>query len=164
MRERLFVHDSRETRGFTSSASKFAEENVLMTIPLWTLLVAIIMPYMWLGPAMSARKEQFGSADNKQPRLQTAKLEGKGARAYAAHQNAFEALAVYVPAVLVAHVTHANPTHSMILSIVWVVCRFLHGVMYINDIDKARSGMFGLAFMAAIGQFVIAAMAAVPAH
>lgn len=130
-----------------------------MTIPLWTLLVAVILPYMWLGPSFSARKEQFGAADNAHPRVQVAKLEGKGARAYAAHQNAFEALAVYAPAVLVAHVTHANPTHSMILSIVWVVCRFLHGVLYIANVDKARSGMFALAMLASVGQFIIAAMA-----
>ena len=41
----------------------------------------------------------------------------------------------------------------------WVVCRFLHGVLYIADIDKARSGMFFLAFLAAMGQFALAAMA-----
>jgi len=31
--------------------------------------------------------------------------------------------------------------------------------MYVADIDKARSGMFFLAFLSAIGQFVLAAMA-----
>jgi uncharacterized MAPEG superfamily protein len=130
-----------------------------MTIPLWCLLAAIILPYVWLGPAASARKEQFGTFDNKQPRQQTAKLEGKGARAYAAHQNAFEALAIFAPAVLVAHVTHADPMYSTVLAIVWVVCRFLHGALYVANIDKARSMAFFLAFVAALGQFVISAMA-----
>ncbi len=135
-----------------------------MTIPLWTLLVATILPYLWLGPALSARKEQFGTVDNAHPRLQAAKLEGKGARAVAAHQNAFEALAVYAPAVLVAHVTHANLMHSTILSVVWVACRFLHGVLYINNVDKARSAMFAFATLASIGQFVISAMSTGAAH
>jgi len=135
-----------------------------MTIPLWCLLVAVILPYVWLPASFSARKEAFGQADNAHPRLQVAKLEGKGARAYAAHQNAFEALAVFAPAVLVAHVTHANPMHSTILAAVWVVCRFLHGVLYIANIDKARSGVFFLAFLSAIGQFVIAGMAAGAMH
>ncbi len=130
----------------------------MMTIPLWTLLVAVVLPYFWLGPSFSARKEQFGAADNAHPRLQVAKLEGKGARAYAAHQNAFEALAVYAPAVLVAHVTHANLMHSTILSCVWVVCRILHGVLYLNNVDKARSAMFAFGMLSAIGQFVISAM------
>jgi uncharacterized MAPEG superfamily protein len=130
-----------------------------MTIPLWTLLVAILLPYIWVGPSFGARKEQFGQADNAHPRIQAAKLEGKGARAYAAHQNAFEALGVYAPAVLVAHVTHANLMHSTILSIVWVVCRFLHGILYLNNVDKARSAMFAFGMLTVIGQFVISAMA-----
>lgn len=130
-----------------------------MTIPLWCLLVAVILPYAWLGPAASARKAQFGSLDNKQPRQQVAKLEGKGARAYAAHQNAFEALAVFAPAVLVAHVTQADPKLSAILAVVWVVCRVLHGVLYIADVDMARSGVFFVAFLSAIGQFVLAGIA-----
>jgi uncharacterized MAPEG superfamily protein len=130
-----------------------------MTISLWCLLVAGILPYAWLGPAVSARKEQFGNVDNKQPRGQVSKLEGKGARAYAAHQNAFEALAIFTPAILVAHVTHADPTLSAALAVAWVVFRVLHGVFYLADIDKARSAMFGLAFLSAVGQFVLAGMA-----
>lgn len=130
-----------------------------MTIPLWTLLVAVILPYIWAGSSFGARKEQFGQADNAHPRTQAAKLEGKGARAYAAHQNAFEALSVYAPAVLVAHVTHANPLHSTILSVVWVVCRVLHGILYVNNVDKARSMMFALGMLTVVGQFVISALA-----
>ncbi len=130
-----------------------------MTIALWCLLVAVILPYVWLPVAFGERQKQFGNVDNKQPRAQVAKLEGKGARAYSAHQNAFEALAVFAPAVLTAHVAKADPMLSGALAGVWVVCRFLHGVLYIADIDKARSGMFFLAFLSAIGQFVLAAMA-----
>lgn len=132
-----------------------------MTIALWCLLAALILPYVWLPVVVSERKKQLGDVDNKQPRAQTAKLEGMGARAYAAHQNAFEALALFAPAVLVAHVTHANPTWSNLLAITWVVARLLHGVMYIADIDKARSGMFFLAFLSVLGQFALAGMVAV---
>lgn len=130
-----------------------------MTIPLWCLLAAMILPYVWLPVAFNARKEQFGNADNKIPRAQVSKLEGKGARAWGAHQNAFEALMVFTPAVLVAHVTKADPMLSTALAVGWVVCRVLHGVLYLADIDKARSGMFALGFLCAIGQFVISAMA-----
>ena len=130
-----------------------------MTIALWCLLVAVILPYIWLPVSFGERAKQFGNLDNKQPRSQVAKLEGKGARAYAAHQNAFEALAVFAPAVLTAAVAKADPMLSGALAAVWVVCRFLHGVLYIADIDKARSGMFFLAFLAAMGQFALAAMA-----
>lgn len=130
-----------------------------MTVPLWCLLVACLLPYVWLPVVVNARKEKFGNLDNQHPRLQVTQLEGKGSRAYAAHQNAFEALAVFAPSVLVAHVTHADPQISMILAIVWVVCRFLHGLLYVSNVDKARSGMFAIALLTCIGQFVISAMA-----
>jgi uncharacterized MAPEG superfamily protein len=109
--------------------------------------------------AFGERQKQFGSVDNKQPRGQVAKLEGKGARAYAAHQNAFEALAVFAPAVLTAAVAKADATLSGALAVTWVVCRVLHGVFYVADIDKARSAVFFLAFLSALGQFAVAAMA-----
>ena len=130
-----------------------------MTIPLWCLLAAVTMPFVWFTVAVNARKAQFGFVDNKHPRAQIAKLEGKGARAIAAHQNAFEALAIFTPAVLVALVAHANTTYSAALAIAWVVFRVLHGFFYITDNDKARSAVFGLAMLTVLGQFVIAAIA-----
>ncbi|HMU37973.1 MAG TPA: MAPEG family protein [Pseudomonadota bacterium] len=130
-----------------------------MTIALWCLLAAVILPYMWLPVVVGERKKQLGSVDNKQPRAQGAKLEGKGARALGAHQNAFEALAVFAPAVLVAHVAKADPMMSGALAGAWVFFRILHGILYIADIDKARSGVFFLAFLSALGQFALAAMA-----
>ena len=39
-----------------------------MTIALWCLLVAVILPYVWLPVAFGGRKKQFGSLDNKQTR------------------------------------------------------------------------------------------------
>ena len=66
---------------------------------------------------------------------------------------------MFAPAVLTAAVAKADPMLSGALAVTWVVCRFLHGVLYIADIDKARSGMFFLAFLAAMGQFALAAMA-----
>jgi uncharacterized MAPEG superfamily protein len=130
-----------------------------MTIPLWCLLAAVVLPYIWSVIALSAKKAQFGHVDNKLPRAQSAKLEGKGARALGAHQNAFEALAIFTPAVLVAHVRNADPTQAAALATAWVVFRVLHGVFYLADVDKARSAMFGLAQLCALGLFVIAALA-----
>jgi uncharacterized MAPEG superfamily protein len=131
-----------------------------MTIPLWCLLAAIILPYAWTPVALSERKAKFGNVDNQHPRQQTSQLEGKGARAYAAHQNAMEALAVFAPAVLVSHVTHANLMHATYLSAAWVVVRVLHGVFYITNTDKARSMMFAIGMLCVVGLFVISAMAA----
>jgi uncharacterized MAPEG superfamily protein len=130
-----------------------------MTIPLWCLLVAIILPYVWFVPLLLVRQKQFGSIDFKLPRQQYAKLEGVGARVLGAHQNSFEALAVFAPAVLVAHITHADPEKATMFAVAWVVLRVLHGIFYIANINVVRTGCFGLAYAAAAGLFVISASA-----
>lgn len=130
-----------------------------MTTPLWCLFAAVLLPHVWLNVAVWGRQKQFGVLDNKQPRAQQAKLEGFAARAHAAQMNAWEALAVFTPGVLVAHIAHADPVWSARLAISWVVLRLLHGVMYLADLDKLRSACFGLALLCALGLFVLAGMA-----
>ena len=46
-----------------------------MTIPLWCLVPALILPYIWGTAATVIRKKQFGTADNKNPRLPTGEIE-----------------------------------------------------------------------------------------
>lgn len=122
-----------------------------MTTPLWSLFVAILLPYVWGGVASAYRKKQLGTLDNQDPRAQSAQLTGPGARAYAAQANAWEALAVFAPAVLVAHLGAPHSTLSPTLALVWVACRIAHGVAYVANIDKLRSALFGIAFLAALG-------------
>lgn len=130
-----------------------------MTTPLYCLVPAVLFPYVWTSVAAPLRKKQLGTIDNKHPRLQVPQLTGSAARAYAAHLNAFEALMVFVPAVLVAHVAGADPEWAARLAIGWVVARFLHGIAYIANIDKLRSSLFFVALLCALGLFVLAARA-----
>ena len=58
-----------------------------MTIALWCLLVAVILPYVWLPVAFGERQKQFGSVDNKQPRGQVAVELDHGQRAAAFEQG-----------------------------------------------------------------------------
>jgi uncharacterized MAPEG superfamily protein len=83
-----------------------------MTTPFWCLLIAIFLPYVFSGATAFFKQKQFGTLDNRHPRAQAAALEGPGARAYAAQANAWEALAVFVPSVLVAHLAGADPAAS----------------------------------------------------
>ena len=129
-----------------------------MTIPFWCTLAAILFPYLWHGVASSQKLKQFGSMDNKNPRDQTAKLEGMGKRAAAAATNAFEALPTFGIAVTVNHLAKANPTYSMYLALAWVGLRLLHGIAYIADIDKLRSVCFALALACAMGMIILGAM------
>ncbi len=130
-----------------------------MTIPLWTLVFATVLPYLLFGLAAPQRVKQFGNLDSNHPRQQVARLEGLGARLVAAQNNGFEALAVYAPAVIVAHVLGADPGHATILALVFVGARILHAVFYALDKATPRTLVFGLGLLASLGFYVIAAMA-----
>ena len=118
-----------------------------MTTPFWCVLVAILLPYALTGVAAYFKQQQFGTIDNRQPRDQAAALEGAGARAYAAQQNAWEALQVFGLSVVVAHLAGADPGASATASIVFIVARVLHGVCYVADLASLRS----LSFLVATG-------------
>jgi uncharacterized MAPEG superfamily protein len=133
-----------------------------MTTPFWCVFVAGLLPYVWVTIAASERRKQFGTVDNKLPRLQEAQLTGRGARAMGAHNNAFETFAFFAAAVIVAHICGADPGWSAILAVAFVLARVVHGVLYLADIDVMRSLMFGVGQVCSLGLFVLAARAVPP--
>lgn len=126
-----------------------------MTTPFWCLFIACLIPYVLAPIAGYYKTRQFGRLDNKNPRAQTAALEGPGARAAAAQSNAWEALAVFAAAVLVNHAKGGDPGTSATLAQVWVGARILHAGFYITDIDLARSGIFLVGLGCAIALFFV---------
>jgi len=60
-----------------------------MSYPYWSLLCAILIPYLITFYTAYLRKKQLGKIDLKHPRQQYAQLEGQGARAVAAQSNAW---------------------------------------------------------------------------
>lgn len=130
-----------------------------MTVPFWCLVIACFLPYVWGFFSIPERQKQLGSVDNKDPRAQQAQLTGRGAHAVAAHKNAFEAIAVFAPAVLVAHLAGADPAWSARWAEIWVVARVLHGVFYLANLDLLRSTAFGVGMVCSVGLFVLAARA-----
>jgi uncharacterized MAPEG superfamily protein len=130
-----------------------------MTTPFWCLLAAVLIPYVLAMTGGYFRMKQFGSVDNKHPRAQAAALEGAGARACAAQQNAWEALPVFAAAVFVAHLAGADPQSSATAAVVFVVARVLHPVAYIANVDVARSLLFLVGLGSCIWLFALAARA-----
>jgi uncharacterized MAPEG superfamily protein len=130
-----------------------------MTAALWCLPVACLLPYLWSIATIPERSSLPGGIDNKNPRTQQAQLQGLGARAVAAHKNAFEALPSFLAGVLTAHVVGADPTWSGYLASAWVGLRLLHGIAYLADLHPVRSGAFMAALACALGQFALAATA-----
>ncbi len=127
-----------------------------MTIPFWCLLIATILPLTtsWVGSYY--RQKQFGTVDNKNPRAQNAQLTGAGARAVAAQQNAWEALAVFTAALLVSQHLGADPEKAATAAMAFIVARVLHAVFYIADKDILRSLAFMVSYGCCIWLFLMA--------
>ncbi len=133
-----------------------------MTTPFWCVLIAGLLPYVWVTIAAGERRKQFGSVDNKLPRLQEAQLSGRGARAMGAHNNAFETFSFFAAAVIIAHIAGADPGWSSLFALAFVAARIVHGVLYLADIDVMRSLSFGVGQLCSVALFVLAARAAAP--
>ena len=116
-----------------------------MTTPLWCLLIVALLPYVLSTAGGYFKMRQFGSVDNKHPRIQAAKLEGVGARANAAQQNAWEALGFFTAVLAVLHLANPEAARSSTaanLSLVFIATRVLHPILYVANLDIARSSVF----------------------
>jgi uncharacterized MAPEG superfamily protein len=124
-----------------------------VTTPFWCLLIVAVLPFVLAGAGAYFRIQQLGSLDANHPRVQALELRGTAARAYAAQQNAWEALSLFGVAVLVAHLAGADPGTSAIAAVVFVVARLLHAVTYIADLAPARTLVFVVGLVCCITLF-----------
>lgn len=113
-----------------------------MTTPFCCLLIVAVMPYILAGLGGYFRMRQLGTLDNNHPRIQATRLEGIAARAWAAQQNAWEALAVFGVVVIVAHLVHADAEASATASLVYLATRFAHPVLYLANQATLRTLVF----------------------
>ncbi|MGH8782585.1 MAPEG family protein [Paraburkholderia sp.] len=105
-----------------------------MSVSALCLLVVALLPYVWTVCAKAQR-----GYDNHAPRAYLANLEGWRARAFGAHQNAWEALALFTAALVVAWHGGANPQRVDALALAYVAIRVLHGVLYVLGWASLRS-------------------------
>jgi len=115
-----------------------------MTILIWCLFIATLLPLLAKGPVAYAMNK-LGGYNNNHPREQQSKLTGFGARALAAHKNAFESLIIFAPAVLLAITTDNTDSNIVLLAIVHVCARVLFNGLYLANIDKLRTLVWGVA-------------------
>jgi uncharacterized MAPEG superfamily protein len=130
-----------------------------MTIPFWCVLVAAFIPYVLAGVGGYYKTRQFGSLDNRHPRAQAALLVGAGSRAWAAQENAWEALPVFGLAVVIAHLAGADPGLSSLASVLFIGARVLHAACYLADLAPLRSLAFLVGFGCCLWLFGLAAFA-----
>lgn len=130
-----------------------------MTTPLWCLVIVALLPFLLSFSGGYFRMRQLGAVDNKHPRQQVAKLEGVGARAYAAQANAWEALAVFTAAIVVLHLANpeaARGSTASNLSLVFLATRVAHPIAYLANQDLVRSLVFVVGLGCVFGIFWIA--------
>ena len=109
-----------------------------MSVLIICLFIATLLPLLAKGPVGYAMNK-LGGYDNAHPRHQQSKLTGFGARALAAHQNGFESLVIFAPAVLLALVTNHIGETVQYIAITHVVARVFYHILYLMNYDKLRT-------------------------
>ncbi|HEY9035008.1 MAG TPA: MAPEG family protein [Pseudomonadales bacterium] len=127
-----------------------------MNMPIITLLAMSVLPILCSWVSGYYRHQQHGEVDNKQPREQNARLTGAGARAVAAQANAWEALMVYVAALLAVTVSGVPVEKYASLTLLLLLARIAHAVSYIANLDIIRSLVFLAGYGICIYMFVLA--------
>ncbi len=124
-----------------------------MALSLWMLLVAGLMPYATVGFAkFSAR-----GYDNNHPRQWAAGLEGRQARAYAAHQNHFEFFPFFAVAVILAEWRTGGSTTINLLAVTAIAARIAYTACYLTDRATLRSLCWFLGMLCIFALFGAAA-------
>lgn len=128
----------------------------IMSFALWTLFIVALFPVVCAGIA----KAGPGRYDNRNPRAWLGGLGGYQARAHAAQQNSWEALAVYTAALVAA--VAAGVDHGTITTVagVFLVARIAYLACYLADLATLRSLVWLAGFGACLTLIVQAARAA----
>lgn len=126
-----------------------------MTIAYGCILIAALLPYVWIVIAKSAGQRY----DNRDPRQWLARQDNpRTNRGTAAQLNAFEAFAPFAAAVLMAQFAAVDPVRITWLAVAFVVLRVLHGVFYLAGSHQLRSLVWFGGFACVIALMVLAAV------
>lgn len=129
-----------------------------MTIALWCILIAALLPLVFTVIAKYGHEAGINRL-NRQPRVYQAELSGYRARAHWAHLNGMEAFPPFAAAVLVAQFVRAPQDWIDLLAAAFIVLRVIYGAFYLADRPPLRSLTWFLGLSCVIGLFVVAAMA-----
>lgn len=120
------------------------------TVAYWCVLLACLLPLACSVLAkwgMYGVPRRQGGFDNHDPRAWLSRQADWRARANAAQANSFEALPLFIAAVLIAHQLRAAQATVDILAFIFVVLRVLYIMMYVADLPRVRSGVWAAAVL-----------------
>ncbi len=123
-----------------------------MTVPFYCMVAMLALVILTKIPLARAQAQAGrGKYDNRDPRTQQGALTGWGKRALAAHQNTFEAIAIFTPGVFISHFARPEQAScAATLAIVAVVARYIYPVLYIADVHLVRSLVWGVGFVCSL--------------
>jgi uncharacterized MAPEG superfamily protein len=121
-----------------------------MTIALWCVAIAAVFPILCTAIAKGG---SMGSYDNRNPREWLNRQQGYQARANAAQQNSWEALAVFSAGVFAAHLAHAPQARVDLYAEIFIVARFIYLACYLADLAALRSVVWFVGFGLSIALF-----------
>lgn len=124
------------------------------TVAYWCVLIAALLPLgcAWLAKSAGIGKpRREGGFDNHDPRGWLARQQGWQARANAAQANTFEALPLFIGAVIIAHQLGAPQTMVDILAVLFVTLRIIYVAMYVAGLAMIRSAIWAIALLVNIG-------------
>ncbi len=117
-----------------------------MTIAIWCILIAQILPYVAFGFVKGL--------DPEQPRFHVGELVGQSVRAYGANLNGLETFPWFSAAVIVAHMVGGPSRIVDILAVVYILVRIGHLAAYLAGRQPLRTGAFAVAQIIALAIFV----------
>ncbi len=125
-----------------------------MTIALWCVLIAALLPYVATGIAKFGAGKRY---NNRDPRAWLDKQQGVAKRADNAQKNGFEAFPFFAAGVIVAQMVKAPQNVVDHIAVLFVVLRIAYLVCYLADWHWARSLVWLGAIASCVALFLVGA-------
>ncbi|MFM7849802.1 MAG: MAPEG family protein [Rubrivivax sp.] len=123
----------------------------------WCVLLVCLLPIGAAGVAKwgaFSRSTREGGYDNADPRAWLARQTGRRARANAAQANSFEALPLFIAAVLTAQQLQVPQDVIDGLALAFVLLRVIYIFLYVTDRAASRTGVWTAALGVCIALFL----------
>ena len=129
-----------------------------MTIAKWCVLIACFLPSVTaLLPKISSPRLSLegGKYDNNDPREWESKLIGWQKRAIAAHSNGYEALPLFIAAVVFAQMAQGNQSRIDMFAMTFIALRVMYIAAYLMNFGSLRSLIWAAAVAVNVGLFIM---------
>ena len=127
-----------------------------MLTVLIALSIVMFMPLVLAITSIKFRANQFGKPDLQYPRDQAAKLTGAGRRIIAAQDNAWEALGLFLTALVICWLAKVDFNNLVAPAVLFVLARISHASFYLANRGELRFLAFFASLVALIWMLIVA--------